>query len=297
MLKFFKSGNKLSPKANLIMSIISVVLCSLLLVFAGYGWYVASSTASATGLTASTAYDPATGHTISVNPNVDTTMDGRSTNIIPGELTELHINVKLNTDNEAYLQIKPSAEWKDVNKNESTGIFDTITTKIRTNLTTTLAYTDLDRLALVDEYYTYTSNVVAGNTIYTLGNKVYLSDDEKREIFRSFYEDISYNILNKVYFTIVEGTPNKISKTEFPDLIADYKGARSRTWYQLSNQQTLHLTEVNVETDLYLYLYFDEKNDVLPYKGSNSNLAGICFNGENQYFYQQMILDLYLYKD
>ncbi|MBQ9449463.1 MAG: hypothetical protein IJU60_06295 [Acholeplasmatales bacterium] len=297
MFKFLKGGSKLSPKANLIMSIISVILCSLLLVFAGYGWYVASSSVGATGLTASTAYDPATGHTISINPDMDTTLDGRSTNVIPGELTELQINVKLNTDTESYLRFTPSVEWKDVNKDANTGIFDQITTKIRTNLATTLTYTDLDKLALVDEYYTYTSNVVAGDTIYTLGNKAYLTDDEKREIFRSFYEDISYNILNKVYFTIVEGKDNKIAKTEFPDLIADYKGARSRTWYPLSQAQTLHLTEVNMETDLFLYLYFDERDDIIPYKGSNASLNGYCFKGENQYFYQQMIIDLYLYKD
>lgn len=296
MLKLFKSNNKLSPKANLIMSIISLVLCSLLLVFAGYGWYVASSTASATGITASTAYDPATGHTISVNPDVDTTLDGRSTNIIPGELTEILINVKLNTDNEGYIRFTPSVEWKDVNK-DSNGVFDTITTKIRTNLSTTLTYTNLDKLALVDEYYRYTSNVVAGETKYTLQEKVELTDDEKREIFRSFYESISYNILKKVYYTIVEGKDNKIEKINYPELINDFKGERNRTWYQATENQTLHLTDVHLETDLYLYLYFDPTDDVLPYSGSNTSLQGICFKGENQYFYQQIILDLYLYKD
>lgn len=309
-----KNYNKI--KMNLISSSISLIVTSLLLIFVVFSWYVTNDKATVTGVNGA-SQDNDSGHFIEFTNN------GESISILPDEISLLEYKI-IGTSENGTITFTSKANNKEVKKN-SDNLINTIVTE-RSYIDEDETHqnikfdTDITKLALVDEYYGSNNS----------SNKLILNEKEKLEAFSNLYNG-EYSILNHVKVCILdEEEPNlkslivdakKTTPTnEWYSLSSQFS---TNLELELNDdeeyEKTIYMyfyfdpTDIYVKTKYHKYIldnsgfnssktYYDINGDVAnvddsTYKANkyyvkDSSETEIYFYGQNQYFYQFIIMEM-----
>lgn len=272
---------------NLIFTTVLSITVLGLLIYVGYAWYIDSSRVSGTNISFSTQDGADVGYEVTILGN-----DGRiiSAPVIPDEVTMLKIDLKDTSAKSLKITMTPKLTFKEVIRDGNTNLITSVKTVtddptgVNNSITT---ITDISKYYLVDEYYTYDSSTgLKGSKVYNL------TDEDKQEIFTSFYEQYTYNLINKLkyyasdtLYTSDEYVEAFYENGNIKDIFQDVSGGVTFT-VDITQQEALY------EGIKYIYLYFDPTDEVFPYAGENNALANYCFFGQNPYFYQSVKFDV-----
>ena len=301
---------------KVIMPLISAVCLGVvlfLLVINMYSWYVTNKKVSANNISGES--DIYNGFDIVFNDNM-------SANVLPGEITEVEIDISAIDANATRLTFSCKDSWKDLDFTKATsydsneiyyslsntqytlasGVDNTnysdyyvanhIINKIYNDSTDKTQYVEqmlsLDKLYKIDEYYNVTNNAK--------GDFKYLNDKEKKEVFLNLYKNGTYSISSKIKMYLTE---TQIDKTDYAEYIDEIEAGTSTKFKSITQTQgTFNLSlkdgsQNEYNKKIYCYLYFDKTDEVFKYSGSNTDLVNSCFYGQNPYFYQVFNINIY----
>ena len=301
---------------KVIMPLISSIclgIVLLLLIIKMYSWYVTNDKANVSG--ASGTSDTFSGFDIVFNNNM-------SANVLPGEITEVEIDINSIDANATKLRFSCEDGWKDLDFTKATSydsnevyyslsnnqytlasgvdntnyseyyVANNIINKIYNDSTDKTKYVEqmlsLDKLYKIDEYYNVTNNAK--------GDFKYLNDKEKKEVFLNLYKNGTYSISSKIKMYLTE---TQIDKTDYAEYIDEIEEGTSTKFKSITQTQgTFNLSlkdgsQNEYNKKVYCYLYFDKTNEIFKYTGSNTNLSNSCFFGQNPYYYQVFNINIY----
>ena len=281
---------------NLILTTVMSIVVLGLLIYVGYAWYVSSNSTTATDISFSTQEGADIGYEVTVLGS-----DGKiiSAPVIPDEVTMLTIELRDTSAKSLDVSLTPKLAFKEVVRDNNTNLITSVKTVVSdpNNITDSITKTTaLDKYYLVDEYYTYTMN----GTTPVKGDKVYnLTAAQKQEIFTSFYEKYTYNLISKLKYYVSD---TLYTSDQYKTELIDKIGGANNIFTDVSAgiNFTVNITEDSgiYKGKKYIYLYFDPTDEVFPYglssgdAGYNASLANYCFFGQNPYFYQTVKFDV-----
>lgn len=270
---------------NLIFSGLLSTICLGLLIYVAFAWYIDNKTAQATDISFSTDEMSMTGFSVNV---IGPGGKGVSVSVLPDEITELEINMESKISRDVNVNMRGEMHWKDVDFTNNT-----VKTELVENDATKVQNTDLSRYYLVNEYYDKNTNL-----------KVELTDDEKKNIFKSFYEsqDNDYNIINKVKYFVSD---TKIEENNYYEkLLSKLELSENNPWKDVDDgfNFTAHISDDSYEvaseykSGTAYYTRSGEGSNEDPYVYSvASDVTSENFSANTYYIYRNYNAKLYVY--
>ena len=270
---------------NLIFIGVLSTVCLILLIYVAYAWFVDGGRTSATNITFNTDEQKMTGFGVTV---VGPGGRGVSVSVLPDEITELEMTMESSTIRNVNVNMRGEMHWKEVNWTNYT-----VKTELVENDANSYQTTNLDKYYLVNEYYDKLTD-----------EKVELSDTEKRDIFRSFYESSvnNYNIINKVKYYISD---TKIEENRYyEDLISKLSLVENNPWKNVGDGFDFD-TDVNqggyevateFEEGMTYYSRSGEGTELSPYVYTKENgVTSANFSEGTYYTFNNYRTKLYVY--
>lgn len=286
---------------KLILTLVMSATVLGLLIYVGYAWYLDSSRVDATNISFSTQEGTGDGYTVTI---LGTNGKVVSTELLPDEITMLSIELEDTKETEIDVTMTPKLTYKEVEYTDNTKkLIDTIKTIVEdptdqyASITKTTTAEEFKRYYLVDEYYECQMsgpNLVKGNKLYNL------TDEEKLEIFSSFYGKETYNLINKIKYYVSD---TFYTSDQYKTNLRDKIGGENNIFTDLSSGLSFKMNITEQPDNLYkgkkyIYFYFDPQDELFPYAlpstdaNYNSALANYAFFGQNPYFYQSINFDV-----
>lgn len=279
---------------NLILTTVMSITVLALLIYVGYAWYLNSSKAEATNINFETQDSTGDGYTVTI---IGTNGKVISAELLPDEITMLSIELEDTSEKTLDITMTPNLSFKEVTYTDNTNkLISTIKTIVEDPTNQTQSITKITsaeefmRYYLVDEYYEYSVN---GNNIEK-GDKLYnLTDNEKLEIFSSFYDKQTYSLINKIKYYVSDTLYTSDEyKTNLIDKIGGVNNIFTNLTEGLSFEMNITKQDALYKGKKYIYFYFDPTDEIFPYSlpstdpNYNASLKDYCFYGQNPYFYQ-----------